>query len=510
MPEIILPYEPFPIHIPFHKTKAREKAAIGAVGSGKTIALCADAIVLALEQPGSRILIGRWTVPALRDTTEYEFINLISTLPDELDGTDAKTLYQLIDANDGIRREAGHVRELWFPNGSQILFRSLDNWQRLMSYNLAAIYIDEASELPVQCYLDLISRLRQQDPTAPAKKRGIRWDPRTVRQQAALACNPDGHNWIWEYFVNHRNTEKQLQEGTFRQYYRSTSFDNPTFYNDGQPNAYLRALTTMPELWVKRYVLCEFDSFEGQIYSFDPTKHVTQSFTPPLDWERAMGFDWGLRAPAAAVWWCRKPGTTQWIQYREWLSYNPFNHRERELAAVMPADSVARAILAAETVQRPDGSMTREYIKWRAADPAIKHRQASDGKSVEQIMSEHGIFFQMGVKDYSTRINCMQALIINGDWIITTDCPITITMTEQYRWAKIRNNRETDGPERPHKLNDHAVDACQYLASIFAQISDPLPTVDSRTPEEQWNAHLWTIINKQNQRPATKPWMGPE
>src|ERR1035437_9549885 len=236
MADVILPYTPFPIHIPFHTTRAREKAAIGAVGSGKTIALCADALVFALEQPGSRVLIGRWTVPALRDTTEYEFINLISTLPDHLDGTGAKSLYDIIDANDGIRREAGHIREMWLPNGSLIYFRSLDNWSRLMGYNLAAIYIDEASEIPVQCYLDILSRLRQQEPTAPAKKRGIRWEKGKIRQTMAISCNPDGHNWIWEYFVNHRNTEEQISGGTYRQYYRSTTFDNPTFYVDGHPN----------------------------------------------------------------------------------------------------------------------------------------------------------------------------------------------------------------------------------------------------------------------------------
>ena len=510
MPEINIQYDPFPIHIPFHRTKAREKAAIGAVGSGKTIALCADALAFALEQPGSRILIGRWTVPALRDTTEYEFINLLSSVPEDQAGTGVKSMYDILLENDGIRREAGHIREMWLPNGSLIYFRSLDNWQRLMSYNLAAIYIDEASEIPVQCYQDLLSRLRQQEPTAPAKARGVKWDKGTVRQQMAICCNPDGHNWIWEYFVNHRNTEEQLRDGTYRKYYRSTSFDNPTFYVDGQPNAYLKSLLTMPELWVRRYVLCEFDTFEGQIYAFDPAKHIVQSFMPPRDWERAMGFDWGLRAPAAAVWWARKPGTTKWIQYREWLSYNPFDQREKELAAAMPADAVARAIIAAETVTDPGGITYREHIKYRAADPAIKHRQASDAKSVESIMGTYGLYFQMGAKDYATRIAAMQALIVNGDYEIMDSCPITITMTEQYRWAKIKNTRETDGPERPHKKDDHAVDAGQYLATLFYANRIPEPFIDNRTDKEIWDAHLWDTINKQVQKPPTSKYWSPE
>jgi superfamily I DNA and RNA helicase len=93
--EVPFVYDAFPVHMPFHMTRSREKAAIGAVGSGKTLALCADAIGLALEQPGSRIMVARQTIPALRDTTETEFINLLTQRKDEDDR--GKTLWDLCE-----------------------------------------------------------------------------------------------------------------------------------------------------------------------------------------------------------------------------------------------------------------------------------------------------------------------------------------------------------------------------------------------------------------------------
>lgn len=137
-------YEPFPVHKPFHLTAAREKAAIGAVGSGKTIALCADAILLGLQQPGSRILIARNTVPSLRDTTEHEFLTLMQALPEELqEDRKAKTLLDLSQ----ISRAGGHTDRITLPNGTEFYFRSLDDWRKLMSFNLCAFYIDGASEV---------------------------------------------------------------------------------------------------------------------------------------------------------------------------------------------------------------------------------------------------------------------------------------------------------------------------------------------------------------------------
>jgi PBSX family phage terminase large subunit len=470
--EVPFVYEPFAVHTPFHMTRAREKAAIGAVGSGKTLALCADAVGLALSQPGSRIMVARQTIPALRDTTETEFINLLTMRPENEET--GKTLWDLCD----VKKQAGHTDRIYFPNGSEVLFRSLDDWRKHMSLNLAAVYIDEASEIEVDAYNGLKTRLRQQQPTAEARNLGFKWDRNTVRQHIALATNPNGHDWIWEYFVHNPTAE--------RRFFRSTSFDNPTLYlDDGQPSPYLKSLLEMPEIWVRRYVLCEFDAFEGQILEFSPTEQVVKHFTPPDDWDRAMGLDWGLRNPTAVVWWARKPGTQRWFQYREWQTYDPLDQVQRETYVTMSVHDVAARIKQLEA---------GETIKYRAADPAIRNRMGESVKSVEYWFSTHGLHFQPGSKDYSTRINALNQALVRGELVLMDNCPMTSVAFQQYRWASIQLSRETDGQEKPRKKDDHLVDAAQYLATLFYG-NNPAPEPVQK--ERTMNDEIWDQVSKQ-------------
>jgi hypothetical protein len=495
-------YSPFPVHVPFHLTRAREKAIIGAVGSGKTIALCADGIAHMLEQPGSRGGLFRQSVPSLRDTTETEFINLLATPPPDEEAWEAgkiTTLWEVINQNDGVRREAGHIRSIVFPNGSEMHFQSLDKWSKHMGRNMSWIGIDEASEITVDSYLALLTRLRQQEPLPAARRiKGLdlsMW--KRPRQHLAIAANPDGHNWIWEYHVNYKPTVKQVRNGTWRKWFKSTSFDNPTFYTpEGDPNTYLLSLLTMPELWVRRYVLCQFDTFEGQILPFRRDEHVHAHFDPPEDWERAMGLDWGLRNPCAVSWWARKPGTTRWYKYREWMSHNPMIESERQLARVATVHEVAAHIKRLEHFRDSSGNLRREQIKYRVADPAIKQRTADAGKSVFYWFGTHGLHFQLGMKDYGSRINSLIQLLVSGDLTISDHCEWTIAQYEQYRWSKLSVARETDGPERPHKKDDHLVDADQYLATIFVSNRQVPAELKPMTFDEE----VWSVIKKQVMR----------
>lgn len=456
-------YEPFPVHKPFHLTAAREKAAIGAVGSGKTIALCADAILLGLQQPGSRILIARNTVPSLRDTTEHEFLTLMQALPEELqEDRKAKTLLDLSQ----ISRAGGHTDRITLPNGTEFYFRSLDDWRKLMSFNLCAFYIDEASEVDPAAYLALLTRIRQTNPTEMAKRMGFR---QITRQQAAICTNPNGHDWIWEYFVHTPELiddadPMQRERIANRRYFRSTSFDNPTLYDEhGQPGEYLRSLLTMPEVWVRRYVMCEFDAFEGQIYPFNPQEHVIEAFTPPKDWERAMGLDWGLRNPTAVVWWTRRPNTDTWVQYREFQTYDSTDPYQRESYVTQTVHQICQRI------KQIEGD---EKISIRVADPAIKQRMADSGKSVQYWFNHYGMYCNLGMKKYDDRINAMTQLINNGQFVIMDNCPQTSIAMQQYRWADLAMGSNADGPERPVKKNDHLVNANEYLATYFFK---PIP-----------------------------------
>jgi len=98
--EINFDYEPLPIHHDFHSSSAREKIMFGAVGSGKSYALCSECIARCLETPGLRALLARKYASNLRDTTETVFFDI---LPGELYKAGKPT------------RVGGHYESFLFP-----------------------------------------------------------------------------------------------------------------------------------------------------------------------------------------------------------------------------------------------------------------------------------------------------------------------------------------------------------------------------------------------------------
>ena len=70
-------YHPLPSQKAFHRSPARFKGFSGPIGSGKSQALCQEAIKLAYLNPGRTGLIGAPTYPMLRDATAAALIEVL-------------------------------------------------------------------------------------------------------------------------------------------------------------------------------------------------------------------------------------------------------------------------------------------------------------------------------------------------------------------------------------------------------------------------------------------------
>lgn len=476
MADVTIPYTPLPVHVGWHLTEAREKWNAGAVGSGKTLSLCGDALMWDLRQQGSRLMIARLTAKSLADTTETELLNMMSTPPDDMEH-EGPTYLDICK----VQRGNGHVEKILSPTGGEFLLRGLDKWSKIMSLNLSYIGVDEAHEIDGEMYTMLMSRLRQKFPLPAAQRRGIRWA--NPRQQMALVSNPNGHDWLWDFFIANPTRT--------RRYFTSTSFDNPTLYNDdGSPSDYLQSLLLMPPMWVERFVFCSFDAFEGQIYDFRPKDHVHTHFTPPDHWVRGMGMDWGIRNPTALGWWAQDPDTKVWHKYREWQSYDPLDPIQRSIAQTPTVASVSAVIKRLEA---------GEAIKYRAAGPDIWRKQTGDfsNETIEYHFAKNGIYFTPGAPDYNSRINAVQSYLATNKLSISTECPMTQVAYQQYRWADLRvQNANADAPERPRKKDDHMVDADQYFFTLFTKA---LPAPEAVRPFS-WDDHIRRTITKQVKR----------
>lgn len=428
-------YQPLPTFVPFHLDTEYECALAGGYGSGKSVALTADAIELGLNQPGSEILVCRRTIPSLRDTTEKIFVN---HLPPDFFAA-CKT-----------SRMGGHYESIQFPNGSIYYFRGLDDWTKLKSMSVAAIYYDEADEIDPDTYEGLLSRVRQRIPTAEARALNA---PKITRRKIRLAFNPAGHNWIWQRFIGPNKRE-------YTSWYKSTSLDNP--YN---PPDYIRSLLAMPTPWVKRYVLCNFDDFGGQIYqtwSYD--SHVIQpyrGFSSPYHYPEGfflMGMDPGTRDPTAGV----------------WCFYDRDKHR---LVAVAQYQQDSLAAPKHAAAWRKIEAQHNMRVRRRIGDPhAVTVRDRGSNISLSDIYRKLGYHFDLGPTVEQTRIFALGTLIEQGRFVVTTDCAESLDDDGTSLFARIRDyqwkdltpsqlKQGVDAPEKPLKRNTHLVECAQFCAS---------------------------------------------
>ncbi len=121
-------------------------------------------------------LIGAPTYPMLRDVTERAFFEELG---------DASIPYTF-------NRQEHHLR--FDELGSEIVFRSLDNEERLRGTNLAWFGIDEMSYTTEAAFERLQGRLR---------------DPHALHQHGFGVWTPNGFNWVYERFVRRNDPNYQ-------------------------------------------------------------------------------------------------------------------------------------------------------------------------------------------------------------------------------------------------------------------------------------------------------------
>ncbi|HLJ47568.1 MAG TPA: terminase family protein [Bryobacteraceae bacterium] len=161
-------YQPLPSQQKFHRSKARFKGFSGPVGCGKSQALCHEAIRLSYINRGRLGLIGAPTYPMLRDATLVSFIEVLARNEIPYEFNKAESVLTMRDS------------------GSRILFRAVDEFERLRGTNLAWFGIDELTYTSEEAWLRLEGRLRDQ---AALKLCGF------------AVWTPKGFDWVYKRFI---------------------------------------------------------------------------------------------------------------------------------------------------------------------------------------------------------------------------------------------------------------------------------------------------------------------
>jgi hypothetical protein len=164
-------YRPLPSQTRFHASDARFKGFSGPVGSGKSQALCHEAVRLSYMNPGRLGLLGAPTYTMLRDATQsalFEILNR-SGIPYEYQKSENVLVMK--------------------DTGSKVIFRPIDEFERLRGTNLAWFGLDELTYTGEEAWLRLEARLR---------------DPAATKLCGFAVWTPKGFDWVYRRFV--RNT----------------------------------------------------------------------------------------------------------------------------------------------------------------------------------------------------------------------------------------------------------------------------------------------------------------
>lgn len=446
---IEFPFAPLPVHLPYHASAAKIKVAIGGVGSGKTAALCMEAVRFALAQPGSDMILTRRGIPDLRRTTEKE---LFEVLPDEL------------EKRCRIKRLGGHVESIKFPNSSLLQLVGMEDWQSHKSMNLSWIGIDEASEQTRENIEGILNRLRQ---TKPLKGAPPLAPGQQMMNQMAIASNPAGQDHLWEMFVNPstRRADASL--------HLSTPMDNPYL-----PPDYIDMLLQMPVPYIRRFVECRFDAAAGRVYpEWDWATHVLPRREPgyygKLVW---MAMDPGVLAPTAGL----------------WAEVDEAKGRLVAVSEYMEAGRNASEHAAAW--RRREKEMYPMKVTRRIADPNITKRDAGTTMELSDIYQRLGFTFDKGPVRQDVRIPALANAIASGHFVCTEACPQLYAQILNARWEEQAPRLRDMGEfkEKIRKGKDHLHDTAQYLASIrlprvpLIMEGPPAPT-EWREIEEAWH-----------------------
>ncbi|HEV2456966.1 MAG TPA: hypothetical protein VGS80_01275 [Ktedonobacterales bacterium] len=340
--------------------------------------------------------IGAPTYPMLRDATARAFFDLLPR-----------------GAIRDYSKSEGHLR---LVNGSEILFRSLDEPDHASGVNLAWFWLDEAPLAGYYAWQVLKGRLRQHGYATAGWATGT----------------PHGRDGFWRDFEQRPRPSHAL--------FRAATYAN--LHN--LPPDYVAELS-YSGAFLQQEVYGLFVAFEGLVYTFDPSPqgHV-RAPDPAKVWSDVVGgVDWGYANPAVALVFGLDGDSRAW-------QLDEFYQRRASLD-----DILIPAVL----------DLTRRHgvRRWFCGPDEPEHIAALAAALAREHLPALALKADNAVRPGIQSITGLLALRDDGTrgLYLTPRCVHTIAEYASYHCATADSSHR-DPSEQPAKQNDHALDATRY------------------------------------------------
>ena len=234
--------------------KKRIMVLYGGAGGGKSFSLAQLFIRRLYEEDGIRMLVIRKTLPSLKITAYRLILDLLNQyeLPFHLNKTEMVIKY----------------------DDSEILFRSLDNPEKIKSYEANYIWIEEATELAYEDFMQLLLRMRRQN--------------YKYINQMYLSFNPVSP-FLWTNTQLLNTNRKDLSV------HHSSYLDNP--FLSLEYIKQLEDLKDQDETMYRIYTLGEHAVLKNLIF----TNWVLYTSPPPMFDKLIYGLDFGFNHPTGLL-----------------------------------------------------------------------------------------------------------------------------------------------------------------------------------------------------------------
>lgn len=422
-------YLPFFSQARFHASRARFKGLSGPVGTGKTKAVCYEAIQLAYANAGLLGLLSAPTFPMLRDITW-------------------RTMQGILEEEEiPFRFNRGEMRLYLRECGTTILFRSADDPDHLRGTNLAFFGVDELTYCSEEAWMRLEARLRE--------------------PKAQVLCGfggwtPKGFDWVYQRFIS--GTRLKGYEAIIAKPFENVAILTPV------PDFYSRLKLSYDQKFYDQEVLGRYLSvFGGAVYySFDRETNVKPVAYYPM-WPVIWSLDFNV-SPLSSIIGQLFPIDLHRSQYRLHVL------DEISLPDANTPDAFDAFCRKLERFVKPDRRVFVEVY----GDPAGNARHTAATKTDWQLIHEafarhpefkvsfHVASVAPPVKDRTTAVN--SALRNAAGWArlyIHPRCKELIADLERNAWKQDSHGNVMTGQiDKTDPKRTHMADALGYLCHI--------------------------------------------